>query len=391
MRDLKIYLAIASLFLILYIVAEYHKPQPVNWQPTLYLGDKIPLGTYILYHQLDDIFPGATVVNTNKSIYDGFHNTQLSAGNYLIITKSLTFSKVDLDELIKYIKAGNTVFIASLAWEGYLADSLKIRVGEASLKEKYSYLNFTNPQLKQADDYKFDKDVADQYFSKFDTAKAVVISKNNHDQSTVLSFKFGTGSLYLCANPKIFTNYSLLDTNTAAYAARVLSYLPPQKHIYWDEYQNHDLSDDASPMRVFFDNPNLQWAYYLSLFSLVLFVLFELKRCQRIKPIIEPLKNSTVDFVNVVGRVYYEKRDNANITYKKILYLLGYIRDKYRLPTNKLDDEFIDNLVHKSGVEAKLVRDMIRHINYLGVQQRVTDDELIMLNQLIEKFYNQSA
>lgn len=391
MRDLKIYLAIASLFLILYIVAEYHKPQPVDWKPTLYLGDKIPLGTYILYHQLDDIFPGAKIVNTNKSIYEGFHNTQLSAGNYLIITKSLSFSKVDLDELIKYIKAGNTVFIASLAWEGYLADSLKIEVGKSSFKEQISYLNFTNPQLKQAADYKFDKDIAGQYFSKFDTAKAMVISKNSHDQSTMLSFKFGAGSLYLCANPEIFTNYSVLDTRRAVYAEKVLSYLPAKKLIYWDEYQNHDFSDDPSPMRVFFDNPDLQWAYYLSLFSLVLFVLFELKRRQRIIPIIEPLKNSTVDFVNVVGRVYYEKRDNANIAYKKILYLLGYVRDKYRLSTNKLDDEFIDNLVHKTGVEVKIVRDMIRHINYLGVQQRVTDDELIMLNQLIEKFYNQSA
>ena len=241
------------------------------------------------------------------------------------------------------------------------------------------------------ENYKFDKDIAGQYFSKFDTAKAMVISKNNHGQSTVLSFKLGSGSLYLCANPEIFTNYSVLDARRAVYVEKILSYLPAKKLIYWDEYQNHDFSDDPSPMRVFFNNPDLQWAYYLSLFSLVLFVLFELKRRQRIIPIIEPLKNSTVDFVNVVGRVYYEKRDNANIAYKKILYLLGYVRDKYRLPTNKLDDEFIDNLVHKTGVEVKIVRDMIRHINYLGVQQRVTDDELIMLNQLIEKFYNQSA
>ena len=66
MKDLKIYLAVATFLLVLYIVVEYNKPQPQNWQPTLYYGDQIPFGTYILHRQLPDIFPGAMVTNTNK-------------------------------------------------------------------------------------------------------------------------------------------------------------------------------------------------------------------------------------------------------------------------------------------------------------------------------------
>ncbi len=389
MKDFKIYIATATLLLVLYIVAEYHKPQPVNWQPTLYMGDKIPFGTYVLYNRLKDIFPEGNVINTNKSIYDGFHNSQLQAGNYLIITNSLSFTKIDFNELIKYIKAGNTVFISSFEWKGYLADSLKIE-STTTYTEKKSFINFTGDQLKQAADYKFDKGIANQYFSQFDTAKATVIGKNRAGKSNLLSFKFGKGSLFLCASPKLFTNYSFLTPQGADYAAKALSYLPVKQNIYWDEYQNHDIADEESPMRVFFKNPNLQWAYYFSLFSLVLFIIYEVKRRQRIIPIIEPLKNSTVDFVNVVGQVYYERRDNANIAYKKILYLLGYIRDKYQLKTNKLDNEFINALSEKSGSDVGFIRQLTDHINYLGVQQRVTDHELIMLNQLIEKFYNQS-
>lgn len=389
MKDFKIYLSAATFLLVLYLFVEFNKPLPIDWTPTFYYGDKIPFGTYILHRQLKDIFPGSGVTNTNRSIYEELHNGAILPGNYLIIAKSVNLSKLDFTELVKYIKAGNSVFISALKWNGYLNDTLKIETGTKYLQKSPS-LNFTSKQLKQVANYKFDKGVSDQYFSEFDTTKATVISKNSDGHSNLLRYKYGKGSLFICANPQLFTNYSLLKPQGADYAAKALSYLPATKHIYWDQYQNHDIFDDDSPMRVFFNNPNLQWAYYLSLFTLMLFIVFELKRRQRVIPVIEPLKNSTLDFVKVVGQVYYEKRDNANIAYKKILYLLGYLRDTYHLKTNKLDTEFIEALSLKTGIDITFARELTNHINYLGVQQRVTDDELINLNKLIEKFYTQS-
>lgn len=389
MKDFKIYVVCATLLLLLYIVVEYNKPQPMNWEPTLYYGDQIPFGTYILHHQLKDIFPGSTVTNTNSSVYNEFHNGGLLPGNYLIIAKAVSFSKLDFDEMLKYIKAGNNVFISTMEWNGHLADTLKIETRTDYLK-KNPELNFTNSKIKQANNYKFDKGINSQYFSEFDTAKAIVIGKNAYGKSNLLSFKFGKGNLYVCANPLLFTNYNLLNPHGADYAAKALSYLPSKQNIYWDQYQNHDIPDDLSPMRMFFSYPNLQWAYYICLFSLVLFIIYDIKRRQRIIPIIEPLQNSTLDFVNVVGQVYYEKRDNANIAAKKILYLLASLRDKYQLKTNKLDSEFVEALAQKTSIDATFARELVNHINYLGVQKRVADSELITLNQLIEKFHKQS-
>jgi len=389
MRDLKIYLTIATLLLLGYIAVEYNKPQPVNWEPTLYYGDKIPFGTYIFHRQLTDIFPEATVTNTNKSIYDEFHNSNLQPGNYFIIAKTASLSKLDFDEMLKYIKAGNNVFISAIDWKGHLTDTLGLETGARYL-QKNPKLNFTNPHLKRVVDYRFDKGIPDQYFSSFDTARATVIGKNSAGDYNLLGFKFGKGNLYVCANPQLFTNYNLLKPTGADYAAKALSYLPVKPNVYWDEYQNHDIPTEESPMRVFFSYPALQWAYYISLFGLVLFLIYEVKRRQRIIPIINPLKNATLDFVKVVGQVYYERRDNANIAAKKILYLLNYLRDRYYLKTNKLDGEFIEALAQKTGIDIVFARELINCINYLGVQQRVNDHELIILNQLIEKFYSQS-
>jgi len=391
MRDFKIYIIIASLLIIGYLVAQYNRPAPVNWQPTLAYHDKIPFGTFILHNQLKQIFPGATIINTNKSAYSTFHNNGIHAGNYIIIAKKIGLNKLDTDELLEYVNAGNSVFMSAFEWQGHFADSLKIDTRVAYGKKNAS-LNFSNNQLKASRNYSFNRDIVNQYFDALDTAKADVISKNDAGKSTLLSYKFGKGTLYLCATPEIFSNYSLLTKQGADYAAKALSYMPTATYVYWDQYQNGDIPEDVSPLRVFFSSPGLQWAYYLSLFSMVVFIIYEAKRRQRIIPVIEPLQNSTVEFVTVVGQVYYEKRNNANIAHKKVTYLLEHFRDHYRLKTNKLlDHEFIGLLSNKTGIDKQLAADLVNALNYISVQQQVTDMELINLNKLIEKFYSQSA
>jgi hypothetical protein len=115
-----------------------------------------------------------------------------------------------------------------------------------------------------------------------------------------------------------------------------------------------------------------------------------MKRRQRIIPVITPLENATLAFVNVVGQVYYEQRDNRNISHKKILYFLEHLRTTYYLKTNPLDQEFIDNLSQKTAIEHSLITDLVNCINRLNSAQQVTSSDLTKLNQLIEQFYKQS-
>jgi hypothetical protein len=182
----------------------------------------------------------------------------------------------------------------------------------------------------------------------------------------------------------------MLKPGGAEYAATALSFLKSSRQIVLDEYYTQGDAGDDTPMRVFLSNTALEWAYYIALFSLAIFVLYEIKRRQRIIPVIEPLSNSTLDFVSVVGRVYYEKRNNANIAQKKILYLLTWLRDEYHVKTNKLDDEFIEKLTGKLGLKKAFAVDLVDYIKYISVQTQVNDRELIELNKLIEKFYNQA-
>jgi hypothetical protein len=390
MKDFKIYIGVGTTLLLIYLVAQFNRPNPVNWGTTLSSNDKIPYGTYVLYNRLKDIFPQGDVQRTNRSAYSIFSDSTLQPGNYLMIAQKVELNKEDLKAMLKYISAGNSVFISAFSFDGYISDSLKLSTG-AEYSKKDLTLNFTASKLKKAGGYQFDNSISTQYFSEFDTTRATVISQNQYGKANYLNYKFGKGSLYLFANPQVLTNYSVLKPDGARYAANVLSYLPVASNIYWDQFQNHDITADQSPMRVFFSHPGLQWAYYLSLATLLIFVLYEIKRRQRVIPVIEPLKNSTVEFVSVVGRVYYEQRDNRDIAAKKIVYFAEHLRSVFGLKTGIYDNDFLLSFIRKTGVEESLARDIVNHINFLSHQSQITDHELIVLNQLIEEFYIQSG
>jgi hypothetical protein len=389
MKDFKIITWVGAIILVIYLIAQYNKPLPVNWQTTLYHGDKIPFGTYVLHDQLSTLYPGSKVINTNAALYNALHKTGLN-GNYFIIAKTIKLGEYDYKELVKFVRAGNNVFMTAFVWDGFFADTLKLKA-QAEFDKDNVPLNFVNPLLKTKKPYTFKRDISNQYFSRFDTTHAVVLGQNALKHANYLSFAFGKGHLYLCANPQLFTNYSLLTPQGADYAAKALSYLPPQNNVYWDQFQNKDLVEDQSPLRVIFSYDSLRWAYYISLLTALIFIIYEIKRRQRIIPVIEPLKNNTLDFVNVVGQVYYERRDNSNIALKKITYLLEHWRTTYYLKTTALNIEFVNALAQKTGIEVSFARELINLINYIHVQPKVNDQELIQLNQAIEKFYAQSG
>jgi hypothetical protein len=144
-------------------------------------------------------------------------------------------------------------------------------------------------------------------------------------------------------------------------------------------------------MRVFLSHPPLRWAFYIVIAGLLIYVFYQMKRRQRIIPIIEPVANTTVDFVTVVGQVYYEQHDNSNIAQKKVAYFLEHIRTKYLIKTNVHDADFMQTLALKSGAQISLIQALFYQVGLIQNGQKIGNDDLITLNQSIEQFYFQST
>lgn len=386
MKSLKIYLIVAASIVVLYIVVQYNRPKPTDWSPTYVDDQKIPYGTFILYNHLPNLFLKSALAPKRMPMYNVLVDSAYQKSAYIIVSNRIEPSKPDYEQLTRYVKAGNTLFIAADYFGTLFKDSLGIETNLFNFGNKAEYITFVNPALDNERQYHVDKGAITNTFTELDSAKTTVLGVNDKGQANFIKYNMGKGALYLCANPKMFSNYSLLKPQGSQYAAYALSYLANPKQVMWDEYYTQGLEVMGSPMRVFLSNVYLRSAYYIAIFGLLIYVLYSLKRRQRIIPVIKPLKNTTVDFVNVVGQVYYERRDNLNIAHKKITYFLAQLRERYQLKTNKLDMEFAEALAQKTGMEVTATRELVNHMLYIANQTKLTDRELIDLNKRIEKF-----
>jgi hypothetical protein len=390
MKSLRVYLIALGSLMLIYLIAQYNRPKGINWDETLNINDKIPFGTYVLYDRINDIFPGSVVKTYREPLYNVINDHGIKHGTYLIICKTINFNEYDYIKLKKFVNEGNDVFIAASYFGDEIGKDLKVQTQVVFDHRDALGIRFSNPKMDTTQLYSAEKDMNIGYFSKIDTAKALVLGKNTKHKANFIKYTIGKGHIYLNATPLMFTNYSLLTNGGMDYAAKALSVVKNDHNLIWDQYYALGRPEDETSMRVFLRNPALRWAFYLAFFSMAFFIIYEAKRRQRIIPVVEPLKNTTVDFVTVVGQVYYEKRDNADIAHKKALYLLSYIRDTYSLRTNNLDEEFTEMLAKKSGVPISLATDLATALNFITVHEDITDRELIKLNQLIEQFYIQS-
>lgn len=388
MKSLRIYLISVAVLIVLYLIAQYNRPKAINWNETYSSNDRIPLGTYILYHRLSDIFPGAQVQTLREPVYNVINDHHIAHATYLIIANSVNLNEYDYTKLSAFIKNGNDVFISSSYFGEELRKKLKIETGPEF--KTGDGLKFTNKQLDTGKTYLTDGHIGDIYFSHFDTTHTVALGKNAFNHINFLRYSIGKGNLFLNANPRLFTNYSLLNSTDRSYAETALSFVRNNSSLVWDQYYALGRDDEESSMRFFLRNPPLRWAFYISIFSLIAFVIYEAKRRQRIIPVVEPLENATLNFVNVVGQVYYEQRDYRNISDKKIVYFLEYLRSVYYLKTNMLDQEFIDNFAQKTAIEHGFATNLVNHINYISSVKEVSNGDLIKLNQLIEQFYKKT-
>ncbi|SMC72590.1 DUF4350 domain-containing protein [Pedobacter africanus] len=392
MKGLRLYLIGTALVTLVYLTAQYYKPKPTDWTPTYLKEDKVPFGLFILYQELTAIFPEATVKTTRLPVYNTLKDKNFENTNYLLINGDVKIDEYDFKELAKYMNKGNHVLIAAFQLSDFLQDTLNIQLNSVlnPPNKKGTPINFVNPAAKTARDYVFERGLSDQYFSKLDTGRALALGRNNKGDVTFVKYPFGKGALYILPNPQLLCNYSLLHKDGLDYASKLLSHLPAAKTIIFDENNAKGNAEEASVLRVFLKHTPLSWAYYLALAGLLVFVLFEMKRRQRIIPVVEPLKNTSVDFVKVVGKVYYQQRDNGDIARKKISYFLEHLRSAYHLKTTQLDDELLAAVVLRSGVEQELVQQLFKLMNQLDKAAFISDEQLIALNKTIEKFYKQA-
>ena len=392
MKAYRKFILLFSILLVLYVLTEVYKPKPVDWTVTLSKNDKIPYGGYIVFDQLKTLFPAASIKSFRTPLYSQVNNSEDTNTAYLIISPSFEPSKADLAEMKNYVSRGNYILASANDFGKLFIDSFHLKTSALfSLATTDSTsTNFVNPILKSKPDYGFYRATIDQYFSSIDTLHTIVLGENNHHEPDFIKIPFGDGAFFIQANPICFSNYFLLHQDNAAYASKALSYIPPGiSTLYWDEYYKLGRTGATTPLRFLLSNEFLRWALRLSLIGMALYVLFQMKRKQRMIPVADPLRNTTLDFINTVSAVYFNEKDNKSIALKKINYFLEFVRQRFNISTQVLDQTFTKQLSGKSGLAIIDIESLVTMLNQILSQPSVNDHALISLNNKIEQFHKQ--
>ncbi|WP_343614324.1 DUF4350 domain-containing protein [Flavobacterium sp.] len=397
-KNIKLYIGILVLIFILILISDNNKQKPIDWRPTFSVNDKIPFGLYVFDKEIGGIFKNEKIQRIadvtpyefldSKYVDDTLTNGTYSVkGTFINISPNNNIDDQSMKEIMYFVSHGNNAFLSMVDFPKPLLDTLKIAYASNFLKTKNNSVWFANKKLSTKK-YKAIADIGD-YFSKIDTLNTTVLGYQGEPGSkkniNFIKVPYKNGYFFLHTYPIAFTNYNLLKKDRYQYTEKALSYIPKGNILWYTKVQSEE-GISSSPMRYILSQPALKWAWYMFLIGMLIFMIFNAKRKQRIVPILQPLPNLTVDFTKTIGNLYYQEGDHANIIDKKIIYFLEKIRTEYLIDTTKLDDDFIKKLHLKTSKNEADIQELVFLINeHRNSYHDSIEADLIRINNAIEK------
>jgi len=391
------YLLYLSVAIGLFITVKLLSPRQHNWTITYAHDDRNPYGGYALNEVLPSLFEKHTIRHSYQTLYEIKDSLKL-AGSILIVCTDFKGHREDAHALLKHVEVGGSAFISAEEFWGDFADTLKLATVDHLFKngttvfaqEDTTSIHFINTSLDTSAHYYFSRGNIRNYFNEFDTTRTTVLAVNEDGKPVTIRVKWGQGNLILNSTPLAFTNIYLLSRNNHEYISTMLSCLP-EDDVEWTEYYQLGRMESGTPLRFILSDESLRWAYYILVLSLLAFMIFEMKRKQRIIPVLPSLTNTSLEFIGTIGNLYYQNGDHKNAALKKINFLFDHIRAKFWLSTTRLNDDFVQALSAKSGIAINEVTELVATILRVQSKAQISGDELIDLNEKLEKFYNTSA
>ncbi len=389
-------IVIFTLVIALITILQLIMPKPVDWSRNYQSKKKTPFGTYAIYNLLKPSY--AKQVTANNQTFYNLQEFTRDSSTLIFIDDELNFSKVDFAAMYKFLKKGNSMFITASSFRGILADSLKLNTSfnfenyyapfDSLFTKKGETLKFCASNLKSKK-YPYSAVARIMEFSNYDSTLFKNILVTESGKAVAIKANINGGELIICSSPDIFANYFIANKVTRPVAYNLLSYVD-NKYLVWDENYKRFNEKSYSPLKFIFENPALHSAYLLTLLTLILYMIFEGRRRQRIIPPVEPNTNTTLEFVNVISHVYYNSKGHQNIAQEKIKYFYETIRKRFNVNTSVINQHLINEVSVLSGVEEKTVRNLFNYCEKILKLTELSDLELIELNRQIYVFNKNS-
>lgn len=415
-KQLPIFIAIAAVVIFGLLFLFGGSGRSHNWLEHYRPNSKDPYGTYLVHELLKDYFPSGKMEVLSDTLPTASGD---SLANYVFIGSHLWLDSMRMSQLLRFVEQGNDAFIACSAMPldlldsisggecvdlGYLQDSVYYDELGNYFEDSTVNLNLVHSDLHNEQDFTYTfrlrsetKDYTWEYlpedlFCEDQTVLATLGLLNDVDVNFAKA-RYGKGHFYLHTTPIAFTNFYLLQEEGLTYTEKIFSHLQPRP-IYWGRIRGGSSGGNGgrrgfgeSPLRYILSQPALRWAWYTLLGLAVLYLAFKAKRRQRIIPVLEKNENTSLEFINTIGRLYFFQNDHRQLALQKMKLFLGYVRERYHLPTKELDVNFQQQLALRSEVPEEVIKKIVTIHGNIDRSNFSSENTLVELHRAMEFFY----
>jgi len=380
-KTFKIYAVIFIVVMIIIALFEVNKAERTDWRKNFDINEKSPFGLFVFNAEIKDLFKNK-VKKIEQTPYDFYNQNKKGSHNILVIENEI--DKQSWNKILNAVSNGSDAMLIVSEMPKNISDSIGYYDSKISFEDE-NVLKLTD--IKYQNDFiKLDKFPSGKGFTFIKPNVEVLgktVEKNNIDQANFIKVKFGKGSIYVHCEPLFITNYYLLKPGNVKYAQDVFSYLEDKETLWFVESNS---KESRFFLRFILSNPALKYAWWVLLGGLVLFIFFNAKRKQRIVPVIEPLKNTSVDFVKSIGNLYLQEGDFHDMMAKKAQYFLNKVRMDLLIDTQNLDGEFAKKLHLKTGKPMEMINEAVGFIRKAqDPYASVMKEDLGRMNTLLDE------
>ena len=221
-----------------------------------------------------------------------------------------------------------------------------------------------------------EKDMTDAIGDMLADSDSVKVYSNYHPL-LAMARPWGEGEIILVSTPLLFTNYGVLDENNANYIFRLLSQMGELPIVRSEGYMKATAQVQQSPLRYLLAHQPLRWALYLTMITILLFMIFTAKRRQRAIPVVREPANKSLEFTELIGTLYFQKKDHVDLVRKKFAYLAEELRREIQVDIEEVADDkrSFERIARKTGMDAGEIAEFIHEVRPVLYGGRVIDSE----------------
>lgn len=371
-KEKPLYIILGVLF-VTYVIVEYYSPKPLDWTITFAQNDKNPYGSYILYDRLGDFFPEKALS------FHTLYEAKDAEAHLLILAANFNPSDIDIDALYDILDHGRTVMIGAQMFSQSFLDALDI---DAEVQVLGSISKDSLPvELEGGTTVYMPSSFVGQTF-KVDSSTAWT-SHARSGGDVLISKDYSSARLILTSLPLAFTNYGLIHGDVYLFAEKALKKIP-EGSVHYNRYYQAGKQEPATPLRYVLSQAPLRWAVFLTVFVLLLYLIVGSRRLQRAIPVLEPLQNTTIQFIKTIGALYHREGNHKNAALKLSGHFTHMLATKYHM--NTFDESNYITLAAKSGMPLEHVAKTFDLIQVVKQSPKVSEELLVQLYENITKF-----